>query len=216
LVPAVASLGASGIEYELTEAPTEFLRGIGEDPDDPAAALERIGEVDPSLVPLVEPMLGVTITPTMVHASDKINVIPSRAYVKVDCRVPPGLGREFAERRVLEALGGNLDGLELEFTETEVGNDSPVGSPFMDSISAWISANDPGAATVPVILPGASDSRFFREAFPDCMTYGFFPQRYMTLLEVGPLVHGADERIDVRDLGFAARFYFDVARELLG
>jgi acetylornithine deacetylase/succinyl-diaminopimelate desuccinylase-like protein len=29
-------------------------------------------------------------------------------------------------------------------------------------------------------------------------------------------VHNADERIDVRDLGFAARFYTDVARELLG
>ncbi len=216
LVPAVASLGASGIEYELTQAPAEFLRAIGEDPDDPAAALERIGEADPALVALVEPMLGVTITPTMVHASDKINVIPSRAYVKVDCRVPPGLGRDFAERRVLEALGGELDGLELEFTETEVGNDSPVGSAFMDSISAWVSANDPGAATVPVILPGASDSRFFREAFPECVTYGFFPQRYMTLLEVGPLVHGADERIDVRDLGFAAQFYFDIAREVLG
>ena len=29
-------------------------------------------------------------------------------------------------------------------------------------------------------------------------------------------MHGADERIDVRDLGFAARFYRDVAQELLG
>jgi acetylornithine deacetylase/succinyl-diaminopimelate desuccinylase-like protein len=38
----------------------------------------------------------------------------------------------------------------------------------------------------------------------------------MTLLEVGPLVHGADERIDVRDLGFATQFYFDLARDLLG
>jgi acetylornithine deacetylase/succinyl-diaminopimelate desuccinylase-like protein len=29
-------------------------------------------------------------------------------------------------------------------------------------------------------------------------------------------VHNADERIDLRDLGFAARFYTDVARDLLG
>ncbi len=41
---------------------------------------------------MVEPMLGVTLAPTMAHASDKINVIPSRAYLKVDCRVPPGTG----------------------------------------------------------------------------------------------------------------------------
>jgi acetylornithine deacetylase/succinyl-diaminopimelate desuccinylase-like protein len=48
------------------------------------------------------------------------------------------------------------------------------------------------------------------------VAYGFFPQRHMTLLEATPLVHGADERIDVRDLGFAAGFYADIARELLG
>ena len=62
----------------------------------------------------------------------------------------------------------------------------------------WISANDRGAATVPVILPGFSDLRWFREGFPDCVAYGFFPQRHMTLQDRAPLVHGADERIDVR------------------
>jgi acetylornithine deacetylase/succinyl-diaminopimelate desuccinylase-like protein len=38
----------------------------------------------------------------------------------------------------------------------------------------------------------------------------------MTVLDVAPLVHNADERIDVRDLGFAAGFYTDIAREVLG
>ena len=83
-------------------------------------------------------------------------------------------------------------------------------------MTAWIAANDPGASTVPVILPGFSDSRWFREAFPECTAYGFFPQRHQTLLEGAPLVHNADERIDVRDLGFATRCYADLARELLG
>jgi acetylornithine deacetylase/succinyl-diaminopimelate desuccinylase-like protein len=120
-----------------------------------------------------------------------------------------------AERRIYEALGGARDGFDVEFTETEIGNYSPAGSRFMDAISAWIRDHDPGAGTVPVILPGASDSRYFREAFPECVVYGFFPQRYMTMLESAPLVHGADERIDVRDLGFAAEFYFDIARAVL-
>ena len=69
---------------------------------------------------------------------------------------------------------------------------------------------------MPVILPGFTDSRWFRNAFPDCVAYGFFPHRHQSLLEAAPLVHGADERIDVRDLGYAARFYADVARALLG
>jgi acetylornithine deacetylase/succinyl-diaminopimelate desuccinylase-like protein len=227
LVPVLSALGESGMVYDLTDAAARFLRGIGEDPSDPAGAIARIAEFSPELSTLVEPLLGITLTPTIVHASDKINVIPSRAYVKVDCRVPPGRGREAAERRVYELLdgagrpdsagaGAGADGLAIEFTETEVGNESPASSGFMDAITTWVGAHDPGAATVPVILPGASDSRFFREAFPECVVYGFFPQRYMTMLESAPLVHGADERIDVRDLGFATGFFADIAREVLG
>jgi acetylornithine deacetylase/succinyl-diaminopimelate desuccinylase-like protein len=152
----------------------------------------------------------------MAHASDKINVIPSRAYLKVDCRVPPGLGEDAARRRIAHVLGDDADRIEIEFTETVVGNESPVSSRLRDAIDGWIETHDPGAETVPVILPGFSDSRWFRDAFPECVAYGFFPQRHQTLLEAAPLVHNADERIDVRDLGFAASFYADVARELLG
>ncbi|HEY4826564.1 MAG TPA: M20/M25/M40 family metallo-hydrolase [Solirubrobacteraceae bacterium] len=201
--------------FELTEAPAALLRGLGTDPDDPAGALERIVSVDPRLLVLVEPMLGVTLTPTMAHASDKINVIPSRAYLKVDCRVPPGLGEDAARRRIAQVLGDAADQLEIEFTETVIGNSSPVQSPLMDAIDRWVRTSDPGAESVPVILPGFSDSRWFREQFPECVAYGFFPQRHMTLLESAPLVHSANERIDVRDLGFAAGCYSDLARELL-
>jgi acetylornithine deacetylase/succinyl-diaminopimelate desuccinylase-like protein len=202
--------------FELTEAPAALLEGLGADPNDPAQALERIAAFDPRLLVLVEPMLGVTLTPTMAHASDKINVIPSQAYLKIDCRVPPGLGEEAARKRIASVLGDGADNLEIEFTEMVTGNASPIRSRLMDAIHRWVESNDDGATTVPVILPGFSDSRWFREAFPDCVAYGFFPQRHMTLLETAPLVHSANERIDVRDLGFAAACYTDLARDLLG
>ncbi len=70
----------------------------------------------------------------------------------------------------------------------------------MDAFDEWISAHDPGAKTVPTILPGFTDSRHFRAAFPECVAYGFFPQRHQSLLETQALIHAADERIDVRDL----------------
>ena len=69
---------------------------------------------------------------------------------------------------------------------------------------------------MPTMLPAFTDSRTFRDAFPDCVAYGFFPHRHMTLYETWPLIHAKDERIDVRDLGFATRFFRDIARELLG
>ena len=111
-------------------------------------------------------MLGVTLTPTMAHASDKINVIPSQAYLKIDCRVPPGLGEDAARRRIADVLGDEADKLEIEFTEMVTGNASPIASPLMDAIDRWIKANDPGAETVPLILPGFSDSQVVPRGVP--------------------------------------------------
>jgi acetylornithine deacetylase/succinyl-diaminopimelate desuccinylase-like protein len=216
LAPALQRIADATPTFELTEAPAALLAGLGADPNDPAQALEKIAAVEPKLLTLVEPMLGVTLTPTMAHASDKINVIPSRAYLKIDCRVPPGLGEDAARRRIESVLGDEADRLEIEFTEMVTGNASPIDTPLMDAIDRWVRSNDEGAETVPVILPGFSDSRWFREEFPECVAYGFFPQRHMTLLETAPLIHSADERIDVRDLGFAAACYTDLPRGLLG
>jgi acetylornithine deacetylase/succinyl-diaminopimelate desuccinylase-like protein len=198
-----------------TAEPLAFLRGVGEDEHDPAGSLERLSERDPRLLQMLEPMFGVTFAPTKVSASEKINVIPSKAELRVDCRVPPGLGEQDAIRAIEQVLGG-LEGLRIEFTEQVTGNRSPIDSPLMDALGGWISRNDPGAKTVPTILPGFTDSRHFRAAFPECVAYGFFPQRHQSLLETQALIHAPDERIDVRDLVWAAEFYRDLALELLG
>ncbi|HZV72889.1 MAG TPA: M20/M25/M40 family metallo-hydrolase [Conexibacter sp.] len=219
LGPLLERLGARQPSYAITDVPAAFLRGLGEDPDDPGGAVARLHAADPRLATMFEPMLGVTFTPTRAAASEKVNVIPSRAEIHVDCRVPPGLGADEVRRAIAEVLGSDgsgEDGFAVEFTEQVVGNGSPLDSPLRAAIDGWIAEHDPGAATVPVILPGFTDSRHFRNAFPDCVAYGFFPHKHQSLLEAAPLVHGADERIDVRDLGYAAQFYADVARALLG
>ena len=203
-------------DFMLTEAPTALLTGLGLDPDDPQRAIDAIGAQSPALQILVEPMLGVTLTPTMAEASQKINVIPSKASLKIDCRVPPGLGEQAALKRLHDVLGDELDRLDVEFTEKVFGNGSPVDSPLTKAIDQWIAEQDPGAVTVPLILPGFSDSSHFRAAFPECAAYGFFPQRHQPLLESAPLMHNSDERIDLRDLGFAADCYLQLARRLLG
>ncbi len=214
MAPVLDRLAARQPAYQLTEEPSAFLRGIGEDPDDPLGSIERLRAAEPMLATMFEPMLGVTFTPTRITASEKINVIPSRAELKVDCRVPPGLGERAVRQGIAEVLGEQ--GFRFEFTEQVVGNRSPMASDLMETISRWIAEHDAGATVVPVILPGFTDSRHFREAFPECVAYGFFPQRHQSMLEAAPLVHGADERIDVRDLQFATDFFTDLATRTLG
>jgi acetylornithine deacetylase/succinyl-diaminopimelate desuccinylase-like protein len=214
MAPVLARLAAKQPAYELTAEPQAFLQALGEDPGDPAGAVARLGAADERLVTMFEPMLGVTFTPTRIRASEKINVIPSSAELKVDCRVPPGLGEQEVRRGIAEVLGDG-EGWRIDFTERIEGNRSPISSPLMDAIAAWVKEQDDGADVVPVILPGFTDSRHFREAFPECVAYGFFPQRHQTLFEAAPLIHAADERIDARDLAFATEFFRDLALRIL-
>jgi acetylornithine deacetylase/succinyl-diaminopimelate desuccinylase-like protein len=215
MVPLLQALGEGQPTFDVTDPPRALLDELGMPLDgDPARALDALRDRDPLLAGRVEPMLGVTFAPTIISASDKINVIPSRARLQVDCRTPPGMGEDQVRRRIQELLGA--DGYTIEFTEKVVGNASPVQSPLMDALRGWVAREDPGARVVPTMLPAFTDSRTFRAAFPECVAYGFFPQREMDLYESWSLVHSRDERIAVADLGFAARCYRDVTRELLG
>jgi acetylornithine deacetylase/succinyl-diaminopimelate desuccinylase-like protein len=212
LAPALAALADGRVETEHSPEPDAFLAALGVDAGDLDAALAAVEATDPRIAVLLEPMLGVTLAPTMASASTKINVIPSRAELKVDCRVPPELGRDHALARVRARVG---DDYEIEFDEQVVGNRSAIDTPLMDSIRRFVQREDPGADITPVVLPGFSDSHWFRAAFPDCVAYGFFPQKAMDLFEAAPLIHGANERVPVEDLGLAARFYCELAKETL-
>jgi len=215
MVPLLQAISERRPGFDVTDPPRALLDGLGISLDgDPAAALDALRDRDPRLAATVEPMLGVTLAPTIISASEKINVIPSRACLQIDCRTPPGMGEEQVRTRVHELLGGA--GYALEFTEKVVGNASPVDSPLMDALRGWIAREDPEARVVPTMLPAFTDSRTFRAAFPECVAYGFFPQREMTFYETWPLMHARDERIAVADLGYAARCYRDVTKELLG
>ena len=215
MAPLLQRLGERQPPLDLGDEPRVLLRMVGDGAEDVDvdAAMGRLRELDPLLALLVEPTLGVSVTPTRIRGSDKINVIPSRAELEVDCRVPPGMGEAEARARIEELLG--TDGYRLEFLEMVTGNRSPMESPLMDEIRGWLDEAAPDARLIPLMLPGFTDSRWFREAFPDCVAYGFFPHLHMSLHDTAPLIHGADERIDVRDLGFAARFFHDLPRRLL-
>lgn len=215
---------------EPTEAGVAFLEGVldrklpGAGPDELAAALETLRERAPLLAAyLAQPMLGVTLVPTMASGSPKDNVIPGSAQLLVDCRVPPGIGEEGVRERIDEFFGpltAAADGQEpevsVEFTESVTGNASPARSPLATAIADWVAANDPGAGIVPIVMPGFSDSHWWRRAFgSETTVYGFSPQRDMGLFEAAPLVHSADERIKVSDVELAAGFFADISQTVL-
>ena len=178
------------------------------------AGLERLRAEQPLLADyLVEPMLGVTLTPTLAESGKKANVIPAEGEALIDCRVPPGYGEDEA-RRQLAALIGEGD-YELEFSESVVGNSSPMESPLADAIRGWLAQVDSGAEIAPMVMPSFSDSNAFRTAFPDAIVYGFCPHREVGLLEAAPLVHGTDERVPASDVELAAGFFYELPQRML-
>ena len=214
LAPVLERLGRDELPFDVVAEPRLLLSSLGLDPDDPKAALEAIRGIEPRLAELMGPTLRVTVAPTMITASEKINVIPARAELRVDCRVPPGMEGDEVMTRIREAVG-EAPGLHVEFLEQVVGNRSAVDTPLMRAIDGWVRGIDPAGEAVPVVLPAFTDSRWWRHAFPDCIAYGFMPQRHQTLYEAWPLIHGADERIDVRDLALAAGFFARLPSTLL-
>jgi acetylornithine deacetylase/succinyl-diaminopimelate desuccinylase-like protein len=189
-------------------------RLLGHSPADVASALEEIRATDPLLGNLLaEPMLGTTLTPTKASASDKANVVPSKAEVLVDCRVLPGVGEEGARQQIAAVLGEGEH--EVEFLEDVIGNRSDYGGPLADAIESWVAEIEPGAEVLPLVMPGFSDSHWFRKAF-GATVFGFCPQNTMTVAEATPLVHGADERVAVADVELMASFFHELPRRVLG
>ena len=217
LAPLIARLGEQP-PLEPTVEGCAFLAALYDQPvermDDVERALDRLRSESPRLATiLAEPILGTTLTPTRVSASQKANIIPSAAEVLVDCRQPPGRDTGDARERI-EAVLGPGD-YEIEFGEEVVGNRSPAESELEDAIRSWIDETDAGAGLVPSAMPGFSDSHWFRQAFPDAAVYGFCPQRDQGLLDSAPLIHGADERALASDVELAARFFSELPRRLL-
>ena len=204
LAPVLEILASQKAPFALTEPTRALLEALGEDPADPEAAVAGIAATEPGLAAFVEPTLQVTFAPTRAFASEKINVIPARAELHVDCRAPAGMEGEEVMRAIRGVLG---DEHEIEFLEQVVGNASPVDTELMAALGEWLGETAPGAQAVPTVLPAFTDSRHWRAAFPECVAYGFFPHRHMSLFDTWPLIHGADERIDVRDLEFAASLF---------
>jgi acetylornithine deacetylase/succinyl-diaminopimelate desuccinylase-like protein len=169
----------------------------------PENALDVARKISPLAASLVEPLLALTLSPTMIRASQKRNVIPALCEVTVDCRLLPGQTTAEAERLIRNALGeGDYD---LEWIQAQGGTRSPLEGPLWDAVEAFVADVEPEARVVPICVAGFTDSHWLREAF-GTVAYGFFPARAMDPEVAARLVHSADERVPVDDLELGVRF----------
>ena len=174
--------------------------------------LTRLAAVDPLAVETIEPLLSFTLSPTMIEASERRNVIPGTCELVVDRRLLPGETPEDVEPILRELLGDArlrprddraLRAAPAPSSTRRSGTRSPPGS----------SETEPGAKLAPLCCSGFTDSHWLREAF-GTVAYGFFPMRTMEMELAARLIHSADERTHVDDLGLGVDFLRAAARSL--
>jgi acetylornithine deacetylase/succinyl-diaminopimelate desuccinylase-like protein len=201
-------------EPQVQQEVEAFLRAVVGDVPSAGAVLERARSVDPIVAELVAPLLALTLSPTMISASEKRNVIPALCEITVDCRLLPGQHPQGVEPMIRAVLGGDIE-YDLDFLEAQGGTRSPLDTPLWSVVESFVSESEPGAHAVPICCSGFTDSHWLREAF-GTVAYGFFPARVMPPEVSASLIHSADERVPVGDLELGVDWLRRAARALGG
>jgi acetylornithine deacetylase/succinyl-diaminopimelate desuccinylase-like protein len=211
--PLITALGEYVPEQSLTPEVEALLEAVtGARPASPHEALERAREIGEFFAEMVEPLLSMTLSPTMAEASRKRNVIPAVCDVVVDSRLLPERTPD-EQQAIVRAVLGEGD-YELESLEAHGGTRSPIETPLWDAVAGWIEEVEPEAKPAPICVAGFTDSHWLREAF-GTVAYGFFPSRAMSAEVAARLIHSADERVPVEDLELGVSFLRHAAQAML-
>jgi acetylornithine deacetylase/succinyl-diaminopimelate desuccinylase-like protein len=209
----VEALGAYEPPRHMIPEAHGFLEAVLGEAPPLEQALARAAELNPMLPALVEPLLSLTLSPTMIDASHQRNVIPALCEVTVDCRLLPEQTPADAEPLIRAALGNGS--YELEWIEAMGGTRSEIRTPLWEAIEGFVSGIESGARMAPIACPGFTDSHYLRQAY-GTVAYGFFPIKAMEAEFATKLVHSANERIAVDDLELGVDMLRATATSLLG
>jgi acetylornithine deacetylase/succinyl-diaminopimelate desuccinylase-like protein len=209
--PLVARLGAFEVEPQLIPEVEGFLAALFGEVPATATALDAARAVSPLAAELIEPLLGMTVSPTMASASGKRNVIPALCEITVDVRLLPGQTPAQAETALRACLGEG--DYELVNTEAQGGTRSAISGPLWDAVRDFVQTEEPGAVAAPICVAGFTDSHWLRAAF-GTVAYGFFPARALDAETAARLIHSANERVPVSDLELGTRWLRHAAQSV--
>ncbi len=184
--------------------------------DDPGRAEAAIAVAcDPMYARALRALVRDTISPDVIQAGIKYNVIPGDAVIEVDCRVLPGTTEADMRAQVVERLGPDLAAAcEIELIVFGAPVEAPAEGPLFDLLVEAIRDHDPDGIPLPVMVPFATDAKH-----TDALgtpTYGFSPLRLDPDERFLERFHGVDERVSVDALRWGLPVLYDVVRGFCG
>ena len=155
-------------------------------------------------------LLRNTISPTVLTGSNKTNTIPQFASAELDIRLLPDEDPEAFKRALVGVIADTSVKLE-EIAPLPPRFDAPLGTEMfkaIEKVSGQMLLNVPVASTV---TAGATDRPTYARA--GLIPYGLDP--YLIPIEENRLgVHGNDERISVKNIGWGVEFYLRLLHEV--
>jgi acetylornithine deacetylase/succinyl-diaminopimelate desuccinylase-like protein len=204
----------------LTQAADALPEGVG-------AVLRRLADgsltddadlarlCDPAYARTLRALLRDTMSPDVIHAGVKYNVIPGDATIQVDVRVLPGMTEADAVALVRERIGPDLiDACDIEVLVWGAPVESPASGPLWDAMVQTIRDHDPEGIPLPLMATFGTDAK---TTVPmGIPTYGFSPLKLQPEERFLDRFHGVDERISLSALRFGLPVLYDVTRRFCG
>jgi acetylornithine deacetylase/succinyl-diaminopimelate desuccinylase-like protein len=211
-------LDRNPLPVHITPAASEFVRGIAAElsgrhrvalqallkPGLTARALRLMGD----RARTTEPMLRNTVSATIVHGGDKINVVPTEIEVELDGRLLPGFGPDDLIGELRKVVGEDP---EIELLRHDLGPSDPDMTLF-EILADVLRELDPEGIPVPLLQVGVTDGRFFSRL--GIQTYGFLPMRLPPDFAFLGLIHAADERIPADAVDFGTEAIYGALKRL--
>jgi acetylornithine deacetylase/succinyl-diaminopimelate desuccinylase-like protein len=197
------------------DAPTAALvrRLLDPDPAVSGPAMARL--CDPMYALTAAALLRDTVSPDVVHAGVKYNVIPGIAEIEIDCRTLPGTDEADMRRQLRERLGEELWAhCDVEPFLVGPSVEATTDSDLYRLLESTLRDHDPEAIPVPALAPFATDAKHTMKL--GVPTYGFSPLRLEKDERFLERFHGVDERVSLDALRFGLPVLYDVVRRFCG
>jgi acetylornithine deacetylase/succinyl-diaminopimelate desuccinylase-like protein len=173
-----------------------------ENPRTAIATANRLRALDPEL----DAMLRTTVSPTMLSAGTKINVIPNTAEAQIDVRRLP----DETHDEVIERLRRMVHDPAVDVIAAP-GHEMPATAPSRTTTALYRAMQQafttaaPGALVIPYMVRGATDGSFLREKGMDVYGVPVFMRE-----DKESRAHANDERIGIETLGAGANLLMEI------
>ncbi len=169
------------------------------DPDRVDRAIERLAEEDPRFAAYVHACTHMTVSPNVIDAGSKANMVADRAQAQVDVRALPGQTRRDVDLHLRKSMGSASDRIEIEPVADHEANSSPLTNPLWETVVDSIEALTGSRRVVPTMMPATTDARFFRDRGVVSYGVGLFDDS-VSFPDFLSMFHGHDERISLESL----------------